>query len=235
VTVWRIASDWHLGPDSPEVHARLARTFLERARADGAIVILNGDVFDDLFAGEGRAEAAHPAVVAEVEALRAAGRLTRTRGNHDPDAGEERVLLAVPGIGRVLVAHGHRVDPMNASALGRLGDGISRRFGRFTVVRGAAWLAEAVARELAGARMLAFFRRRCLALVEREGVDLGVFGHVHAPHLVAGDRYANAGSLHGEALEYLELGPSGARLAALGSGDLPGGAPREGSRPAEVP
>lgn len=235
MTVWRIASDWHLGPDSPEVHARLARTFLERARDDGAVVILNGDVFDDLFAGVGRAEAAHPAVAAEIEALRAAGRLTRTRGNHDPEAGEERVLLTVPGIGRVLVAHGHRVDPMNASALGRLGDGISRRFGRFTVVRGAAWLAEAAARGLAGARMVAFFRRRCLELIEREGVDLGVFGHVHAPHFTAGDRYANAGSLHDQALEYLELGPGGARLAALGSADLPGGGLRGGSKSSAVP
>jgi UDP-2,3-diacylglucosamine pyrophosphatase LpxH len=221
VTPWRVASDWHLAPGSPAVHGRLARAFLVRARAEGASVVLNGDAFDDLFTGGGRAEAAHPLVVAELEALRREGRLRRTRGNHDPDAGEERVVLDVPGTGRVLVAHGHAADPVNASALGRLGDGISRRFGRFGVVRGAAWFAEAAARAVAEDWMVATFRRRCLAEVEREGFALGVFGHVHRAHLAPGDRYANAGSLHGEALEYLELGPGGPRLAVLRAADLP--------------
>ncbi len=123
----RIASDWHLAPGSPPLHARLARAFLARARADGAQVILNGDIFDDLFAGPGRAEATHPLVMAEIEALRREGRLRRTRGNHDPHAGEERIELEWPaGAGRVLVAHGHVVDPVSSSLLGRLGDGISR-------------------------------------------------------------------------------------------------------------
>ena len=221
MTVWRIASDWHLAPDSPAVHATLARAFLERARADGVSVVLNGDVFDDLFAGAGRAEPAHPAIVAAIEALRSEGRLRRTCGNHDPDRGEERVVLEVPGLGRVLVSHGHRADPVNASVLGRLGDGISRRFGRLAIVRGAAGLAEAVALRLAGDRVRSVFRRRCLALVVAEGFDLGVFGHVHVPHLAPGDRYANAGSLGDEGLEYLELAPGGARLAVLRAAELP--------------
>lgn len=224
MTAWRIASDWHLAPASPAVHARLARAFLAGARADGASVVLNGDAFDDLFTDGGRAEAAHPLVVAELEALRREGRLQRTRGNHDPDAGADRVVLDVPGTGRVLVAHGHAEDPVNASALGRLGDGISRRFGRLALVRGAAWLAEAAARAVAEDWMVETFRRRCLAAVEREGFALGVFGHVHRPHLAPGDRYANAGSLHGETLEYLELGPGGPRLAALRAADLPAAA-----------
>jgi UDP-2,3-diacylglucosamine pyrophosphatase LpxH len=224
VTVVRIASDWHLAPRSPPLHARLAAEFLRRARADGAEVILNGDVFDDLFAGPGRSERAHAEVVAELEALRAQGRLRRTRGNHDPEAGEEQLVLAWPGTGRVLVAHGHAADPIGRSPVGRLGDAISRRFGRLALVRGAAALAEAAARAAAGRRMVELFRRRCLALVAREGCDLGVFGHVHAPHLAAGDRYANAGSLTSRALEYLELGPAGPRLCSLEAAALETGA-----------
>jgi hypothetical protein len=220
VTPVRVASDWHLAPESPPLHGRLAAAFLRRARADGAAVILNGDVFDDLFAGRGRSQAAHPRVVAELLALEREGLLRRTRGNHDPDAGEERVVLDWPGLGRVLVAHGHAADPVNASWLGRLGDGISRRFGRHAVIRGTAWLVEAAARGLAGRRMVALFRERCLLLVAREGCALGVFGHVHVPHLAPGDPYANAGALSGEALGYLELGSGGARLASLRADEL---------------
>jgi UDP-2,3-diacylglucosamine pyrophosphatase LpxH len=218
VTV-RIASDWHLGARSPPAHGRLARAFLARARRDGVRVILNGDVLDDLFDGA-RAAAAHPEVVAEIEGLAREGRLDRTAGNHDPDAGVPRVVLELPPVGRVLVLHGHALDPVNSSAIGRLGDGISRRFGRLALVRGAAWLAEASARAVAGRRMIALFRARCLEVVDREGFDLGVFGHVHAPHLVPGDRYANAGSLGEAGLQYLEIGPAGSRLAALREADL---------------
>jgi predicted phosphodiesterase len=213
-----VASDWHLGPRSPPAHARLAREFLAVARAEGVRVILNGDVFDDLFSGPGRAEAAHPEVVRELEALAAEGRLLRTRGNHDPRAGEDRVELEIPGAGRVLVIHGHQVDPLSRSPLGRLGDAISRRFGRTPLVRGAAAAAEGAARALAGRRIAAAFRERALALVVREGFDLGVFGHVHVGHAAPGDRYANAGSLSGEVLEFLELGPPGPRLRALRGG-----------------
>lgn len=222
MSVVRVASDWHLAPGSPPAHAALALVFLAEAEADGARVILNGDVFDDLFAGPGRAEAAHPEVVRAIAALRAAGRLERTSGNHDPEAGAPRVVLDAPHVGRVLVMHGHTVDPVNRSAVGRLGDGISRRFGRLALVSGAARLAEAAARRVAGGRMVSIFRSRCLAVVEREGFDLGVFGHLHAPHLAAGDRYANAGALRGDTLEYLELGPGGARLRVLRAGAAAG-------------
>jgi hypothetical protein len=210
--VLRIASDWHLAPGSPARHGRLAAAFLERVRVDGAEVILNGDVFDDLFAGPGAGARAHPVVADAIAALARAGRLRRTAGNHDPDAGEALVTVAWPGLGRVLVAHGHAADPVNRSALGRLGDGISRRFGRLAAVRGAAWLAEAAARAALGRRLVELFRSRCLRLVAAERCDLGVFGHVHVPHLAPGDAYANAGALDAAGLHYLELGPEGAAL-----------------------
>jgi hypothetical protein len=210
-----IASDWHLAPDDPPVRGRLARAFLERAGAAGVEVILNGDIFDDLFAGPGRAQAAHPEVAAAIAALQAAGRLRRTSGNHDPDAGPERIVVERPGTGRVLVAHGHSLDPINSSPLGRLGDGISRRFGRTALVRGAAKLAEAVARRVAGERMVAIFRGRCLRAVAEGSFDLGLFGHVHRAHRVAGDRYANAGALDDDRLEYAVFDDRGVRLESL--------------------
>ncbi len=216
----RIASDWHLGPRSPPGHGRLALEFLGRASRGGVRVILNGDIFDDLFCGAGRAEAAYPAIAAEMAALASAGRLERTCGNHDPGAGVARVVLDLPGVGRVLVTHGHTLDPINASPIGRLGDAISLRFGRTAVVRGAARLAEVAARAVAERRMIEVFSRRCRAVVEREDFDLGIFGHIHAAHLSPGDRYANSGSLFGEELEYLEVGPEGPRLAALRETDL---------------
>lgn len=237
MTLW-IASDWHLSPRSPAAHGRLARAFLARARDAGVHVILNGDVLDVLFAGEGRAEAAHPEVTAAMDALARAGRLTRTAGNHDPAAGPERLVLEVPGTGRVLVAHGHAVDPINRSRAGRLGDAISRRFGRSALVRGAARAVEALARGVAEERMLATFRLRCLALVARERCALGVFGHVHVSHLAPGDRYANAGCLSSAALSYLVLGREGPRLELLreGEGARPAceqAAPRTQARPPE--
>jgi predicted phosphodiesterase len=224
--VW-IASDWHLSPRSPPAHGRLARAFLDRARATGVRVILNGDVWDDLFDGGGAGPAAFPEVARAIEALAAAGGLERTCGNHDPDAGPSRLVLEVPGLGRVLVAHGHEADPVNASPVGRVGDAISRRFGRLALVRGAAALAEAAARAVAGERLVALFRARCLALVHAGGFDLGVFGHVHAAHAAAGDRYANAGALSDAGLAYLVLDEAGPRIALLPVGDVggAGGAP----------
>lgn len=219
MTIW-IASDWHLAPGSPPAHDRLARAFLARARDAGVEIVLNGDVFDVLFSGEGRAEAAHAEIAEAIAVLAAAGRLSRTAGNHDPAAGPERLVLDVPALGRVLVSHGHTVDPISRSPVGRLGDGISRRFGRLAVVRGAARAVEAAARALAEERMVDVFRRRCRDLVAREACALGVFGHVHVSHLVSGDRYANAGGLSAEALSYLVLGAEGARLATLHLGDL---------------
>jgi len=211
----RVASDWHLGPRSPPHHGRLALAFLAEARADGAEVILNGDVWEDLFAGPDAGRRAFPAVAAAADAMAARGLLRETCGNHDPDGGLRQVELDWPGLGRVLVAHGHAADPVNASPIGRLGDGISRRFGRLAVVRGAAWLAEAAVRGLMEERMVALFAARCRRAAEAGGFALGVFGHVHRAHLLPGDRYANAGWLHGETLEYLELGPVGPRLASL--------------------
>jgi UDP-2,3-diacylglucosamine pyrophosphatase LpxH len=210
-----IASDWHLGPDSPPAHGRMALAFLERARAAGVEVILNGDAFDDLFAGPGRAEAAQPAVAAAIAALAGSRRLRRTSGNHDPAAGPERIVVERPGAGRILVAHGHALDPINASPIGRLGDSISRHFGRTRLVRGAARLAEVVARTLAEEQMVAVFRARCLRAVAAGGFDLGVFGHVHRAHLVAGDAYVNAGALADAGLDYLVIGDRGPRLARI--------------------
>ncbi len=215
MTGFLVASDWHLAPGSPEAHGRLALAFLERARASGATVVLNGDVFDDLFSGPGRAGAAHPRVAAEIAALAGAGRLLRTRGNHDPAAGEERVVLEVPGVGRVLVLHGHQVDPIGGSAAGRIGDAISRTFGRSPIVRAAAHLAEAGARAVAGGRMAREFQRRAASLVAREGFDLGVFGHLHVPLVAPAERYANAGALAGGVLSFLELRAGSVRLRAL--------------------
>lgn len=210
-----IASDWHLGPASPPVHVQLAMAFLEQARAAGVEVILNGDIFDDLFAGPGRARAAHPGVAAVIAALQASKRLSQTSGNHDPDAGPERLVVERPGIGRILVTHGHALDPINASPIGRLGDTISRHFGRTALVRGAAKLAEVVARTVAEDQMVAVFRARCLRAVVTGGFDLGIFGHVHRAHLVAGDRYVNAGGLLDDRLEYVVLDERGARLARI--------------------
>jgi len=215
VRLLRVASDWHLGPRSPPHHGRLALSFLAAARADGAEVILNGDVWEELFAGPGAGRRAFPAVAAAADAMAARGRLRETCGNHEPDGGAKQVELDWPGLGRVLVAHGHAADPVNASPLGRLGDGISRRFGRLALVRGAARLAEATVRGLVEERMVTLFAARCRRVTEAGGHALGVFGHVHRAHLVPGDRYANAGWLHGGTLEYLELGPEGPRLASL--------------------
>lgn len=228
-----IASDWHLGPRSPAAHGRLALGFLGRARAAGGEVILNGDVWEELFAGPGAGPRAFPAVAAAAEALRAEGRLRQTCGNHDPDRGPAALALDWPGLGRVLVAHGHAADPVNASPLGRLGDGISRRFGRSALVRGFAAGAEALVRGLGEERLVALFSRRCRRLVAAGGYDLGVFGHVHRAHLAPDDRYANAGSLHGEALEYLVLDEAGPRLESLRLSDLGAAAAARHGQPEE--
>ena len=224
-----VASDWHLSPESPPLHGALARAFLERALEGGETVVLNGDVFEELYFGA-RARAAHPRVVRAIEALARAERLLTTRGNHDPAAGEERLVLEVPVLGRVLVAHGDAFDPLHASALGRLGDELSRTLGHLAAVRGAARVAEAVARAVADRRIRALFRRRCLAVVEGEGFAVGVFGHVHAAHLAAGDWYVNAGRLGARSLEYVALGRSGVRLAALRADDLAPGCMDSGSK-----
>jgi hypothetical protein len=235
--VIRIASDWHLGPRSPALHGRRAAAFLRGAAADGADVILNGDVFDDLFSGRGAGERAHPEVVAAMDALAREGRLRRTRGNHDPGQGEARVVLEWPGVGRVLVTHGDLVDPVHRSFAGRVGARLALRLGHLAAVRGVvravARLGEAFAGAAAGGGMVALFRARCQRLVADEGCALGVFGHVHVAHLVPGDAYANSGALDDDGLHYLELGPEGARLrvwTAEPRADDPAAAPHGSAR-----
>ncbi|MGH7621347.1 MAG: metallophosphoesterase [Gemmatimonadaceae bacterium] len=204
----RIASDWHLGQFSGPIATQLALDFLEHAATSGDDVILNGDVFEGLFETAASAEAAQPRVTALIDDLARAGRLRRTEGNHDPGSGEPSVIVEHPALGRVLVTHGHTADPMHRSLALRVGDGISRRCGRFAPVRGAAWLAESIA-GVAGGRVEAVFRERCLALVDAASCDLGVFGHVHRERCTPGDRYLNAGCLRRGRLAYLVLDDAG--------------------------
>lgn len=215
-----IASDWHLSRVSPPQHGRLALAFLRRAARARDHVILNGDVFEGLFEPARRAEAAHPAVRTLVAAMACDGVLTRLAGNHDPDAGASHAHLTHPTVGRVLVAHGHLVDPLHGAAAGRFGEAVSRRFGHWWVVRGAAHAAEWLATRAAGSRIEQAFARRCRAAVHAAGCTLGVFGHVHRQHLRPGDAYANAGRLGLRQLEYLALDARGPSLHTLTLADL---------------
>lgn len=215
-----IASDWHLSRVSPPQHGRLALAFLRRAARAREHVILNGDVFEGLFEPVHRAEAAHPAVRTQIAAMVRDGLLTRLAGNHDPDAGASHVCLTHPGMGRVLVTHGHLVDPLHGAAVGRFGDAVSRRFGHWRVVRGAAHAAEWLATRAAGAHIERAFARRCRAAVHAAGCTFGVFGHVHRQCLRPGDAYANAGRLGPRQIEYLALDAQGPSLHALALTDL---------------
>ena len=210
-----IASDWHLGHFSPPGAARLASTFLERALDSGDDVILNGDIFEGLFEPVAAAEAAHPDIRRLIAELTAHDRLRRTEGNHDPGSGVPSLVLDHPVVGRVLVAHGHAVDPVQRTRALHTGDAISRRFGRLAPVRGAAHVAELVTMSVVGRRVEGVFRECCLRAVDAAVCSLGIFGHVHRRHLVPGDRYANAGRLHARRLEYLVLGPRGPELDCL--------------------
>ena len=210
-----IASDWHLGSRSPPQHGHMARTFLQRAYADGDTVILNGDIFEGLFEPIEQAQEAQSAVMQALDQLTQAGRLVRIAGNHDPTFGVIKHILDVPQVGRVLIAHGHTVDPLQRSPIGRLGDLMSRNLGHFKVIRGAAHLAEKTSLALAGKQMLHIFRQRCLAFVTREKCDLGIFGHVHHRFYDAASRYANAGWMSAKKLEYMILADQGPTLATL--------------------
>jgi UDP-2,3-diacylglucosamine pyrophosphatase LpxH len=210
-----VAGDWHLGSHSPEAHETLGLAFLRGARQAGVRVVLAGDFFEALFEPPRVAERSHPALAVLIDEMAREGRLLRLEGNHDPRVGPARTQLELAGLGTVLVAHGHAVDPLHRSGIGRLGDGISRRFGRLALVRGAAALADHVSHALAGDAMRAELRKRCLAEVDRGGYALGIFGHVHHQHLVPGDRYANCGWLHGDCLEYLQLDRAGVRAGAV--------------------
>lgn len=208
-----VASDWHLGTQSPPEHRLMARAFLQKVAQEGASVVLNGDIFEGLFEPMEAAEAAQPEVLAAMAALQQQGRLRRIVGNHDPAKGEGKVLLSgLPQVGRVLIAHGHAADPWQRNPLCQVGDAISRQFGRAKMVRGAAAFMETLAFTAAGPQILQRFRERCSAWVRREQCDLGVFGHVHNQHLAPNDPYANAGWLRPDALEYLRFDASGAHL-----------------------
>lgn len=208
-----MAGDWHLGTYSTPLQANLAVEFLQHARAGGDRVVLNGDIFEGLFEPVARAESRHPTLAALIGEMARAGQLRRTEGNHDPGAGAPRVVLEHDAVGRVLVAHGHQVDPMHDSSVGNFGDGISRRFGGWWVVRGAAMAAEAVVAGTMAGSVDRHYRLRCLALVEHEDCALGVFGHNHRRHLVPGDAYANHGRMRRDRLEYLVLDDTGPALA----------------------
>lgn len=210
-----IASDWHLGSFSQPGAVGLARRFLEHAQAAGDRVVLNGDIFEGLFQPVEEAEAAHPTVRDIIAKISTGGQLVRVAGNHDPHAGSLTLILDEPAIGRVLIAHGHAVDPLHRSPLGRFGDAISRRMGHMGMVRGAASLAECVANRAAGPAIERTFQGRCRALVHRESCVLGIFGHIHRHYFAPGDTYANAGHLTRERLEYLILADGVIRPAYL--------------------
>jgi hypothetical protein len=149
-----------------------------------------------------------------MEAMRRRGQLRRTEGNHDPGAGEAAIVLGHECLGPILVMHGHVADPLRASPVGRLGDFISRRFGWIPAVRLAARLAEQSA-SLTAHRVERVFSRRCRDLVARRLSGMGIFGHIHRQYLVAGDRYANAGHLTDQRLEFIAIGRDGADAERL--------------------
>lgn len=210
-----IASDWHLGSFSSPAAAGLAQLFLERGRAAGDRVVLNGDIFEGLFEPAESAEAAQPAVRDLITEMTSREQLLRVAGNHDPDAGSLAMVLDQASVGRVLIAHGHAVDPLYHSPLGQLGDAVSRRVGHLAVVRGAASFAEHAANAVAGIAIEHAFQARCRAMVQHNDCVLGIFGHVHRRYLVPGDAYVNTGHLARERLEYLVLTDDVIQLAHL--------------------
>jgi hypothetical protein len=214
-----IASDWHLSRYSSAAMSTLALAFLERARDAGDDVILNGDIFEGLFEPIALSEEAHPHVVALIGAMSRTGQLRRTEGNHDPGAGEAAIVLGHETLGPILVMHGHVADPLRTSPVGRLGDFISRRFGWIPAVRLAARLAEQSA-SLTAHRVERIFSDRCRTIVARRDGGVGVFGHIHRQYLVAGDRYANAGHLTDQRLEFIAIDRRGAQATRLDMSEL---------------
>ena len=214
-----IASDWHLSRYSSGEASTLALAFLELARDAGDDVILNGDIFEGLFEPVTLSESAHPHVVSLMAAMGRAGQLRRTEGNHDPGAGPAAIVVEHEKLGPVLVMHGHVADPLRTSPVGRLGDYISRRFGWIPAVRLAARLAEQTA-SLTSHRIEQVFSARCRNLVRERVSALGVFGHIHRQYLVDGDRYANAGHLTDQGLEFIAIDPDGADADRLELAEL---------------
>jgi UDP-2,3-diacylglucosamine pyrophosphatase LpxH len=214
-----VASDWHLSRYSSAETSTLALAFLERARDSGDEVILNGDIFEDLFEPVALSEAAHPHVASMMGAMIRTGQLRRTEGNHDPGAGAAAIVLGHERLGPILVMHGHVADPLRMSRVGRLGDFISRRFGWIPAVRLAARLAEQSA-SLTAHRVEQVFSRRCRELVARRLSGMGIFGHIHRQYLVAGDRYANSGHLTDQRLEFIAITRDGANAEHLDISEL---------------
>jgi UDP-2,3-diacylglucosamine pyrophosphatase LpxH len=214
-----VASDWHLSRYSSAEMSTLALAFLERARDSGDDVILNGDIFEGLFEPVALSQAAHPHVVSLMEAMTRTGQLRRTEGNHDPGAGSSEIVLGHEGLGPILVMHGHVADPLRMSPVGRIGDFISRRLGWIPAVRLAARLAEQTA-SLTAHRVERVFSRRCRDLVARRPTRMGIFGHIHRQYLVAGDRYANAGHLTDQRLEFIAISRDGVDAERLDIGEL---------------
>jgi hypothetical protein len=164
-------------------------------------------------------QAAHPHVVSLMEAMTRTGQLRRTEGNHDPGAGSSEIVLGHEGLGPILVMHGHVADPLRMSPVGRIGDFISRRLGWIPAVRLAARLAEQSA-SLTAHRVERVFSRRCRDLVARRPTRMGIFGHIHRQYLVAGDRYANAGHLTDQRLEFIAISRDGVDAERLDIGEL---------------
>jgi hypothetical protein len=81
-------------------------------------------------------------------------------------------------------------------------------------VRLAARLAEQSA-SLTAHRVEQMFSRRCRDLVARRLSGMGIFGHIHRQYLVAGDRYANAGHLTDQRLEFIAISRDGANAERL--------------------
>lgn len=215
-----VASDWHLGSLSPPQHSKLAATFLQRIADENAFVVLNGDIFEGLFEPIDDALACQRDVFSQVQQLQQAGQLRLVVGNHDPTLGEAKVIVGVAGIGRVLIAHGHAADPWQRTPLCQLGDAVSRRFGKWVAVRGAAHLVESITFATVGRQVRAAFQARCSAWVRQEHCQLGVFGHVHEQYLEAGNPYANAGWMDATRLQYLMFDANGPHKGALHLKDI---------------
>jgi hypothetical protein len=49
---------------------------------------------------------------------------------------------------------------------------------------------------------------------------MGIFGHIHRQYLVAGDRYANAGHLTDQRLEFIAISRDGVDAERLDIGEL---------------
>lgn len=120
-TVWFV-SDLHLGDGTPSDaffgKDALLVALLERAEAEGAVVVVNGDAIDFPQAwGFMRVMRAHPKVLSTMSRLSRAGQLYYVIGNHDYDLALLRDVLDLQVADElhlgteVLVRHGYEYDP----------------------------------------------------------------------------------------------------------------------------